>query len=220
MFNWPADDFYLIKRIIASHQYSEKENVEDIRDSGIALAAEAMFQNYNQVEVAKLRRRVNLIGKVKKDKEQKYRDYHNFEKSLDHVHSYQFLALQRAEKEKAVKISFAFKGALSEQASLKPNKNICDDDRIWDNVLLHRTGYHGYVETPKTEEKQEALKKARSRLKKMCERMWRRLLKEMSEEDAITAFSINLNQKMLTPPLRFWQNANEEPHWKENNNGG
>ena len=41
------DDMHSITRLIAAHQSSE--NLEEIRESGIILAAESIFRNYSQV---------------------------------------------------------------------------------------------------------------------------------------------------------------------------
>ena len=157
--------------------------------------------------MAKFRNIVDVISKVKSDKEQKYKDYHNFRRSLNHLHSYQYLAMARAEKEKAVKFSFVFRGTNSFVATNKKGDSEDNGDSFLDKALLGK-GFNARV--PTTFEKQAALKKARSRLRKMCERTWRRQLKDMAEEDAITAFSQNLHQKMLTPPLQFWINKPEQ----------
>ena len=141
---------------------------------------------------------------MKEDKEQKYNLYHNFRQDLCRISSYQYLAISRGEKEKALKVSFAFRGS-SKPSSTKSNDGISD---MLDRVLIKLPkGFHGgfkHTEFPKTAQKQEAWKKAKARLRKMCERMWRRQLKEMAEENAVVMFSANLHQKMLTPPLRYW----------------
>ena len=152
-------------------------------------------------------RLVDLISKVKTDKDQKYKDYHNFCRPLYQIHSYQYLAMLRGEKEKAIKISFAIRGTNNILTNSK-KANDEDCDILFDKILLKASGYNN-VKYPKTSEKREALKKARSRLRKMGERMWRRQLKEMAEEDAVVTFSGNLHQKMLTPPLRFWMSEIE-----------
>ena len=144
------------------------------------------------------------MSTVKEDKEQKYNLYHNFRQDLCRISSYQYLAISRGEKEKALKVSFAFRGSSNLQTK-KSNDGISD---ILDRVLIKLPkGFHGgfkHFEFPKTPQKQEAWKKAKSRLRKMCERIWRRQLKEMAEEKAVVKFSENLHQKMLTPPLRYW----------------
>ena len=122
------------------------------------------------------------------------------------------MAILRGEKEKALKISFAVQISGSRYSA--SNRNECEDiDKLLDKVLLsqHPKKVQLYNELklrelPKSTEKQTAWKNARKRLRKMAERMWRRQLKHMAEEDAVTTFSENLNQKMLTPPLRYWVN--------------
>ena len=165
----------------------------------------------------RLGRLIDLVSKVKSDKEEKYNTYHNFKRNIYAIKSYQYLAILRGEKEKALKISFAVQmGGSSYSAS---NRNECEDiDKLLDKVLLSQHPkkvqlYNGLKlrELPKSTEKQTAWKNARKRLRKMAERMWRRQLKHMAEEDAVTTFSENLHQKMLTPPLRYWINdANNE----------
>ena len=147
---------------------------------------------------------IELLSKVKKDPEEKYTAYHNFRQNLSRIQSYQVLAILRGEKEKALKVSFA---SIRDH---QPSTKTSDDDGISKmmNSLLYKLprGYRGpkNVNLPKTAEKLEAWKRARSRLRKMCERMWRRQMKEMAEEEAIAVFSKNLHHKMLTPPLRYW----------------
>ena len=122
------------------------------------------------------------------------------------------MAILRGEKEKALKISFAVQISGSRYSA--SNRNEFEDiDKLLDKVLLsqHPKKVQLYNELklrelPKSTEKQTAWKNARKRLRKMAERMWRRQLKHMAEEDAVTTFSENLNQKMLTPPLRYWVN--------------
>ena len=160
----------------------------------------------------RLGRLIDLVSKVKSDKEEKYNTYHNFKRNIYAIKSYQYLAILRGEKEKALKISFAVQmGGSSYSAS---NRNEGEDiDKLLDKVLLSQHPkkvqlYNGLKlrELPKSTEKQTAWKNARKRLRKMAERMWRRQLKHMAEEDAVTTFSENLHQKMLTPPLRYWIN--------------
>ena len=161
--------------------------------------------------MARLRTLVDVVSKVKIDQEQKYKDYHNFRRPLSNLHSYQYLAMARGEKEKAVKLSFVLRASKSNVTT--NGKGDFEDNGDWllDRALLTK-GFNGIMVSlmPKTSEKQDALKKARARLRKMCERMWRRQLKEMAEEGAIMAFSQNLHQKMLTPPLHFWINKSEQ----------
>ena len=153
---------------------------------------------------------VELISTVKEDKEQKYKIYHNFRQDLCRISSYQYLAISRGEKEKALKVSFAFRGS-STPSTTKGNDSISD---MLDRVLIRfPKGFHRgfkHAEFPKSTQKQEAWKKARTRLRKMCERMWRRQLKEMAEENAVIMFSANLHQKMLTPPLRYWVSESDK----------
>ena len=149
---------------------------------------------------------IDLVSKVKKDAEKKYSTYHSFRQNLSHLQSYQVLAIFRGEKEKALKVSFA-----SVRDNLSPTPNSNNDDgisKMLDSTIykLPKGLYSGKkkVVMPRTAEKLEAWKRARSRLRKLCERMWRRQIKEMADEKAIALFSSNLHQKLLTPPLRYW----------------
>ena len=149
---------------------------------------------------------IDLVSKVKKDTEKKYSTYHSFRQNLSRLQSYQVLAIFRGEKEKALKVSFA-----SIRDNLSPTPNSNNDDgisKMLDSTIykLPKGLYSGKkkVVMPRTAEKLEAWKRARSRLRKLCERMWRRQIKEMADEKAISLFSSNLHQKLLTPPLRYW----------------
>ena len=85
------------------------------------------FQTFylcNQEELAKVGRLVELVSTVKEDKEQKYNLYHNFRQDLSRINSYQYLAISRGEKEKILKVSFAFKG--SSKTSSKCDDGISD----------------------------------------------------------------------------------------------
>ena len=145
------------------------------------------------------------MSKVKKDTEEKYTIYHNFRQNLLRLQSYQVLAILRGEKEKALKVSFT---SIRDHQSTTANSNDDGISKMLDSILykLPKGCFNGHkkVIMPKTPEKLEAWKRARTRLRKMCERMWRRQMKEMAEEEAIAVFSSNLHQKMLTPPLRYW----------------
>ena len=74
---------------------------------------------------------VELVSTVKEDKEQKYNLYHNFRQDLSRISSYQYLAISRGEKEKALRVSFAFRGS-SNPSSTKSNDGISD---MLDRVL-------------------------------------------------------------------------------------
>ena len=164
----------------------------------------------NKEELSTLNRLVDLVSKDKKDTEKKYSTYHCFRQNLSRLQSYQVLAIFRGEKEKALKVSFA-----SARDHLSPTSNSNEDgiSKMLDSTLykLPNGWFRGHkkVVMPKTAEKLEAWKRARARLRKLCERMWRRQIKEMAEEGAIAVFSSNLHQKMLTPPLRYWVTASD-----------
>ena len=153
---------------------------------------------------------VDLVSKDKKDTEKKYSIYHCFRQNLSRLQSYQVLAIFRGEKEKALKVSFA---SMRDHHSPTSNSNDDGISKMLDSTLykLPNGWFRGHkkVVMPKTAEKLEAWKRARARLRKLCERMWRRQIKEMAEEGAIAVFSSNLHQKMLTPPLRYWVTASD-----------
>ena len=108
-----------------------------------------------------------MVSKLKTDKEQKYNAYHDFKRPLQSIKSYQYLAILRGEKEKALKVSFSCR--YGNNPAVKSQTAEDEIDNLLDSILLkYQKGFnksYNPMALPKSQEKQIAWKKARTRLR-------------------------------------------------------
>jgi len=106
----------------------------------------------------------------------------SFQASLDRLRPHQFLAVQRGEREKALKVSFSFAKGVEDA--------ILTSCASWGGSQLW------------ADERWSALLDCLRRLvRPSIEREWRRMLRERAEDEAFDTYRKNLKAKLLAPPL-------------------
>lgn len=141
--------------------------------SGMKTAARKLLWSGAQVTVKR---------KGEADSDGHFKHYWDFQASLDRLRPHQFLAVQRGEREKALKVSFSFAKGVEDA--------ILTSCASWGGSQLW------------ADERWSALLDGLRRLvRPSIEREWRRLLRERAEDEAFDTYRKNLKAKLLAPPL-------------------
>ena len=163
------------------------KNIEDALSGARDIVAESAAENpkVRQIVRNKAERFGRLVASKKKkaeDPKETYRSYYEFSAPLGRLQPHQVLAIDRAEKEKILKVSLELQG------------------RDWKDALNRE--YRPYQNSPWGQQLQAALDDAAKRLLlPAIERDIRRMLTEQAQEHAIDVFGSNLESLLMVPPL-------------------
>ncbi|MCO4781600.1 MAG: helix-hairpin-helix domain-containing protein [Candidatus Cloacimonetes bacterium] len=159
---------------------------QDVIDGVIDILADEVNTNVQVRSYLRdvLQKHAYITGKKTKIEDPKslYKDYYDFSQKVQSIPSYRFMALERGEDQKIIKVGFSLP--------------ICPLERLSKIMGFSRNQAYG-----------EILDKALSEAYKkyLCPALHREVrtyLREKSQERAIGVFSKNLRDLLLTPPIK------------------
>lgn len=172
-----------IKRYLNNDVTSQEEALDGAKD----IIAETINENetYRNIIRQYFNQHAIIESKVVKGKEaegDKFKDYFDFEESLNRTTSYRLLAMRRGENEKFLKVSI----------------NPRNPDLLIDKLLrgvVHGKGYNASVINEACEDAYKRL------LKPAIETEFSNSSKAKADDESIVVFKENLKQLLLAPPL-------------------
>ena len=165
----------------------EVNSVEDALNGAMDIIAETISDDadFRQLVRGRLNHRSTITTEAVDDKEKSvYEMYYNYDEKLSTLPNHRVLAINRAEKEKFIKVKI---DSLEGEITMALKRNILNPDQ---------------AENPTTEYLKLAIEDSYKRLIfPSVEREIRNALTERAEEDAIKVFGQNLKPLLMQPPI-------------------